>query len=125
MAEKLLKKLFPHSFVGKALGDGVPKQVRVHPLLNPGLLGHVFHDLLDTPLRVVPSLPGSKDPAGLPVPSMQAQFVSEGRKNRYIPWLVPLRLAEADLQIPKRDVLNPDLPRTQGRELRSPEGSAS
>ena len=45
--ERLLQKLLSHSLVGKALGDGVPKQMRVHPLLDPRIFGYVLDNLLD------------------------------------------------------------------------------
>jgi hypothetical protein len=70
--EKLLEQFLTHALVGEALGDGVPKQVWIHALVNPGFFGYVLDDLLNAALRVVPSLARLKEPTGFSVAHMEA-----------------------------------------------------
>jgi hypothetical protein len=109
MTQKLLEKLFPHALVGQTLGNGVTEEVRVDPFVESGFFGHVFDDLLDATLRVVTSLSGPEQPPRFPIPYVEAKFVGQGREDRHVPGFVALRVSQADFQVAKRDVFNPNL----------------
>ncbi len=74
---KLLEELFPYSLARQPLVGGVPEEVHTCPLLDPCLLGYIFDDLLDVPLRVADSLPGSKQPPCLTIVGVKPKLVGE------------------------------------------------
>lgn len=104
MTQKLLEEVFGHPLVGKPLGDRMPQKVRVDALGDFGILRSLFDDLLDAPGRIVAAAGRWKDIPRPAIAQVEAQLVHEALQNRDVPCL-PSLPADADLTLPKRDLL--------------------
>jgi len=106
--EKLLQKLLRHPAVGEVLRDSVPKQVWVDLLGDPRVLGRLFHDLLNAPLRVAPALTRPEERSRPPVAEMKPELVRQRPEDRDVAGLLPLP-HHTNLSVAEGDVGGIDL----------------